>query len=339
VLSPNIYFTRLDYRDKRPKERKMETEKVDGERSEEYKAEFNKMAGGAEPSKVEAPKDGDKPKEEELAPKPKKDPDLTPVSKEPVKEDDGEPEAGDGPENEDSPKEDPAKLAKALKDTKSWGTKLAMEKAALEKEVAELKAGGSSKEKIEAAKASIGETWKVLDDKIKKASEDYPELKEVLDLLAKTSYEGLSKAQDFEKVSKEEGEKLELRKRFETEIEPVIVAVHPDFRKVAFSKEYMVWVGKQSPATQYAAMNSLDPEDIIGTITRFKKANAGGEVEKQRLEEEKRKKGLKENLSTVRGGGSVSKTAGKPTKLEDIDPNDGEGAFKFLADQDAKASK
>lgn len=315
----------------------METEKEEvkqeGEHSADYKVEFDKLAAGEPPS--ETPLD-DKPKApaEEKEPEAKKE---DPPAKEDAPKGDGKPEDGDDPAPEDSPKEDPAKLAKALKDTKSWGTKLAMEKSALEKELAELKAGGSSKEKIEAAKASIGETRKILDEKIKKASEDYPELKEVLDLLATTSYEGLSKAQDFEKISKEEGEKLELRKHFEAEVEPAILAVHPDFRKVAFSKEFMAWVEKQSPATQYAAMNSLDPEDIIGTLSKYKKANAGGEIEKQRLAEEKRQKGIKDNLSTVRGGGSVSKTAGKPTKLEDIDPNDGEGAFNFLVDQEAKA--
>ncbi|MFA5027042.1 MAG: hypothetical protein WC713_04150 [Candidatus Methylomirabilota bacterium] len=314
-----------------------EKDEVGGEHSAEYKAEFDKLAAGEAPS--ETPLD-DKPKapeEEVKEPEVKEEEPL--ADDKPAKKDDGKPEGGDAPAAEDPPKEDPAKLAKALKDTKSWGTKLAMEKAALEKEVAELKAGGSSKEKIDAAKASIGETRKILDEKIKKASEDYPELKEVLDLLATTSYEGLSKAKDFEKNSKEETERLEARQHFEAEVEPTIVAAHPDFRKVAFSKEYMAWVETQSPATQYAAMNSLDPEDIIGTITKFKKANAGGEVEKQRLAEEKRQKGIKENLSTVRGGGSVSKTAGKPTKLEDLDPNDREGAFKFLADQEAKASK
>lgn len=313
-----------------------EKDEVGGEHSADYKAEFEKLAAGGTPTEI--PLD-DKPK----APEEEKDPEVKeeePLAEDDsVKKDDGKPEGGDAPAAEEPSKEDPAKLAKALKDTKSWGTKLAMEKAALEKEVAELKAGGSSKEKIAQAQASIGETRKILDDKIKKASEDYPELKEVLDLLATTSYEGLSKAKDFEKNSKEEAEKLEARETFETTVAPKIAEAHSDWKKVAFSKEYMAWIETQSPATIFAATKSLDPDDIIGTITKFKKANAGGEVEKQRLAEEKRQKGIKDNLSTVRGGGSVSKTAGKPTKLEDVDPNDREAAFKFLADQEAKASK
>lgn len=318
-----------------------EVEKQDGDtESAEYKKTFEGLAEGKSLSEIPLEEEAKAPEKKEEAKEPETKAEETELAKDepPVKEDDGESEAGDDPEKAD-PKEDTANLAKALKDTKSWGTKLAMEKKALEKELAELKAGGSSPKKVEDAKASIGETRKILEDKIKKVSEDYPELKDTLDLLANLSYEGLSKAKEFEKISEKEAERLEARQRFETEVEPVILESHPDFRKVAFSKEYMAWVEKQSPAMQYAAMNSLDPRDICASLSAYKKANAGGEAEKQRQAEEKRQKGIKENLSTVRGGGSASKTAGKVTKLEDVDPNDREGAFKFLADQEAKAQK
>lgn len=318
----------------------------EAKRDEEYRKEFEALAAGQPPTKPDA--DGEKAKDGESEPEKddkKSDPAPESAADEAGDSADGEEggdeaEAGDDPEKGDEPKEDTANLAKALKDTKAWATKVAMEKANLEKEIAKLKETGAGKEKVEAAKDSLGETRKVLDDKIKKVSEDYPELKETLDLLAKLSYEGLSKAEDFKKVSEQEAERLELRQRFETEIEPEIVKVHPDFRKVAFSKEYLAWVETQSPAIKYAAMNSLDPRDISMTLTEFKKANAGGEAEKQRLAEEKRLKGIKENLSTVRGGGSVSKNAGKPGKFEDLDPNDREAAFNFLAAKEAqKAAK
>jgi hypothetical protein len=52
---------------------------------------------------------------------------------------------------------------------KAWATKVAMEKAALEKELASLKAGGGSKQEVEDAKNNLGETRKALDEKIKKA--------------------------------------------------------------------------------------------------------------------------------------------------------------------------
>ncbi len=314
-----------------------EVEKDGDTQSAEYKAAFEGLADGKSLSEIPLEEEAKAPekKEEEKKPEAK---DETPLAKdeETVTEDDGETDGSDDTEKAE-PKEETANLAKALKDTKSWGTKLAMEKKALEKELADLKAGGSSPKKVEEAKASIGETKKVLEEKIKKASEDYPELKEVLDLLAQTSYEGLSKAKDFEKISEKEAERLEARQKFEVEVEPVILESHPDFRKVAFSKEYMAWVEKQSPAMQYAAMNSLDPRDICSSLSAFKKANAGGEADKQRQAEERRQKGIKDNLSTVRGGGSASKTAGKATKLEDVDPNDREAAFKWLADQEAKA--
>lgn len=315
----------------------IEEEKDGDTQSAEYKAAFEGLADGKSLSEIPLEEEAKAPekKEEEKKPEAK---DETPLAKdeETVTEDDGGTDGSDDTEKAE-PKEETANLAKALKDTKSWGTKLAMEKKALEKELADLKAGGSSPKKVEEAKASIGETKKVLEEKIKKASEDYPELKEVLDLLAQTSYEGLSKAKDFEKISEKEAERLEARQKFEAEVEPVILESHPDFRKVAFSKEYMAWVEKQSPAMQYAAMNSLDPRDICSSLSAFKKANAGGEADKQRQAEERRQKGIKDNLSTVRGGGSASKTAGKATKLEDVDPNDREAAFKWLADQEAKA--
>lgn len=316
---------------------KKEVPVTDGERGDaEYREEFEKLAAGGEPTK--------EPKADEKKPEPPKEEPLPDEEKEPPaaaeKEPSGEGETEDGdiPADKEAPKGDDAGLAKALKDTKAWATKLAMEKKALEKELSDLKVSGAPKEKIEKAKESAGETRKVLEEKIKKASEDYPELKETLDLLANLSLEGLSKAKDFEKITEAETKRQEARQHFEAEVEPEIIKVHPDFRKVAFSKEYMAWVEKQSPATQYAAMNSLDPEDINGTLTKYKKSLAGGDAEKAKAETEKRKQGLKDNLSSLRGGGSVSKK-GNPAKLEDIDPNDHAGAFAFLAAQEEAAKK
>jgi len=317
----------------------MEDEVKDGsDVSEEYKAEFEKLAAGEEPSKDDPkPKEKSEVKEEALEdekPEDKKEDPPAPAKDEPSGE--GEPKTEKSEQDTaKEPKGDDAGIAKALKDTKAWATKVAMEKAALEKELASLKAGGGSKQEVEDAKTNLGETRKALDEKIKKASEDYPELKEVLDLLAKTSEEALSKAKDFDKRSAEESKRAEARAHFESEIEPEIKKAHSDFREVAFSKDYMDWVEKQSPAIQYAAMNSLDPRDICMTLTEFKKFKASGDAEKAKASDAQRQAGAKQNLSSMRGGGSGSGKT-KPARLEDVDPNDREAAFKFLAEQEAK---
>ena len=318
----------------------MEDEVKDGEEvSKEYREEFEKLANGEEPTK-EDPKDEAKPEPKE----PEKVEDKSEDKKEdpPAPKDDnppegeGEPKTGD-PEQGAAPeaKADDAGIAKALKDTKAWATKLAQEKKELEKQLEALRAGGGTKQEVEDAKANLGETRKALDEKIKKASEDYPELKDVLDLMAKTSQEALSKAENFDRFKAEEAKRAEARAHFENEVEPEIKKVHPDFREVAFSKDYMDWLDKQSPAMQYAGMNSLDPRDICMTLTEYKKFKASPDADKAKANDAQRQAGVRQNLASMRGGGSGSGKS-KPPKLEDLDPNDREAAFKFLAEQDAK---
>lgn len=311
----------------------------DGEVSEEYRAEFEKLAEGDKPSKPEPVKAEvkEEPLEEEAKPEDKKEDPPAPEKEEEKPSGEGEPKTGE-PEQEAAPepKGDDAGLAKALKDTKAWATKLAMEKSNLEKEVEALKASGADKGKIREAEAELDENQKVLNEKIKKVSEDYPELKDVLDLMAKTSNEALSKAKNFEKKDVEEAKRLEARTHFEAEIAPKIKEVHSDWKEVAFSKEYEDWIKTQPPYMQNAGFNSLDPRDITMTITEFKKFKASPDAEKAKSAEARRLEGVKKNLSSMRGGPSGSKTAGKPTKLEDVDPNDREAAFQFLAEQEAK---
>lgn len=318
----------------------MTDEVKDGEEvSKEYREEFEKLAAGEEPTKGESKDEGKpEPKEEPLEdPKPEEKKEDSPAPKDekpPEGEDEpktGEPEQGAAPEA----KADDAGIVKALKDTKAWATKLAQEKKDLEKQLEALRAGGGDKKGIEDAKANLSETRKALDEKVKKASEDYPELKEVLDLMAKTSQEALSKAENFDKFKAEEAKRAEARAKFESEVEPEIKKAHPDFREVAFSKDYMDWLDKQSPAMQYAGMNSLDPRDISMTITEFKKFKASPDAEKAKAADAQKQAGIRQNLGSLRGGGSGSGKS-KPVKLEDLDPNDREAAFRFLAEQDAK---
>jgi hypothetical protein len=318
----------------------MTDEVKDGEEvSEEYRAEFEKLANGEEPSKPE-PKDEGKPepKEEELEEaKPEEKKEDPPAPKdESLPKGEGEPKTGEPEQGAESePKGDDTGIAKALKDTKAWATKLAQEKKELEKQLEALRGGGGTKQEVEDAKANLGETRKALDEKIKKASEDYPELKEVLDLMAKTSSEALSKAENFDRFKAEEAQRAEARAHFENEVEPEIKKVHPDFRQVAFSKDYMDWLEKQSPAMQYAGMNSLDARDISMTNHRnLRNSKPALMLRKPRLDARNRLEYVR--ISVLwRGGGSGSGKS-KATKFEDLDPNDREAAFRFLAEQDAK---
>jgi len=309
----------------------METEKDDSENSKEYQEEFNKLAEGGAPTKPEAKPEV---KEEALA-------DLKPEEKkkypDPAAEKkasgEGEPKTEESEQDGDkAPGGDKTGIAKALKDTKAAFTRVSMELADLKKK----EKGGASDAEVKKAQNSVSDLRKNLDAQIAKVTEDYPEQKELLDLLATTISDLSGKVSNFEKAT-EQGTKLaEQRAYFEAEVEPEIKKVHPDFRKVAWSKEYMAWVEKQSPAKQYAAMNSIDPEDICDSLTAYKKFAASGDAEEAKLAEEAKKEGIKKNLSSMRGGGSGSKNAGKATKFEELDPNDRDGAFEFLAAQEDK---
>lgn len=298
--------------------------KVADEQEKEYADSFDAAAqDNPVNDKKEDPKPEDKKPEDKKEEKPDENPDDN-KEENPDKKENPKPEDN----KEDDAPTDKAGQAKALKDTKAWATKLAQENAELKK----LLESGATKKDVDDKKASIGEMGKQLKDKLEKVYEDYPELKDVLDPMI-TITESLSgEFKELKKNSEEITKKEQAKAYFEKEVAPKITKDHPDFWEVAFSKEYMEWIKTQPPAIQMAATQSLDPRDISYTLTEFKKSKAAGDVEKKINSDAERKEGVKKNLTSLRGGGSSDAKKAKPTKLEDVDPNDGETAFDVAAE-------
>jgi soluble cytochrome b562 len=309
----------------------MEPEKKElSDDEKEYQAEFDSLAEGKEPAappekKEEAPKaEAKEPAKPEPAPEP------TPKPAE-----GGEPEGEPAKKPEPKPDETPADkgIAKALRDTKAWATKLAQENAELKKLVESKGKDAKDDSDVKKAQTAVGDTRKILNDKLNKIYEDYPELKEGLDPIVSLVDSLSGKMDNFQKATEEEKKRSELRTHFETNVEPEVLKVHPDFGNIKISDDYFTWAEKQSPALQFAAMNSLDPRDLIYAVTEYKKFKGSDEAAKQRDAEEKKKKDIQENLSSIRGGGSNTQKGGKPTKLSEVDKNDYDTAWNVLASQ------
>lgn len=306
----------------------------DGENSEqEYNEEFEKLAASEDPN---AAPEKSEPAKEEPAPQPAPKSEEKPADeKKPEESGDAEPKTGE-PEQDPKPaaKAEDGGVSKALKDTKAWGTKLAQENSELKRLVEELKAGKATQTQVDEAKDKIGETKKQIRDRLNKTYEDYPELKESLDPLV-TLIEGVAAdVENFKKTSDENKARIAERDKFEKEVAPHISAVHPDFREIAASDDYVKWAEMQSPAMQVAALHSRDPRDINSALTEFKKFRGSDESKKQQLDEDKKREAVKKNLSSTRGGGSSSDGKGKPTSLRDVDKDDYNSAWDLLASKD-----
>lgn len=309
----------------------------DGENKSEqdYDNEFDKLAaqegGDPAPSKDPEPKADTEPKPEDKAEEAKPD------EKKPdeVVDGGGEPKtdkSAQDPKPEE--KSEDVGVAKALKDTKAWGTKLAQENSELKKLVEDLKAGSATQKQVDEAKDKIGETKKAVREKLKKTYEDYPELKESLDPLVDLVEALSGDVENFKKSSDEARARTVEREKFEKEVAPHIAAVHPDFREIAVTEEYVKWAEAQSPAMQVAALHSRDPKDINSALTEFKKFRGSDESKKQHLDDEKRRDAARKNLSSVRGGGSSSDGKGKPSNLNDVDKEDYNGAWDLLTSKE-----
>lgn len=298
-------------------------EKDDITPEQEYDAEFEKLSEGKDPEPESSPeKEEEKPEE-----KPEeKQPDEAAPEGDKTSE---EPEVEKEPEAEPKPEEGKG-MAKALKDTKAWATKVSQENAELKRLNEELRAGKATQEQVDDAKAKVGETRKALDAKMAKVTEDYPELKDVLDPLVDMVDTLTGEVKNLKSISDEEKAVVAKRNKFESEVAPKIAEVHEDWKQVAFSKEYMEWVAAQPPAIQNAAINSLDPRDIAYTITEFKRFKISPEAAKAKDEEAKRKDAVKKNLSSVRGGGPVN-DKGKAKNLAEVDKNDYDAAWEVAS--------
>jgi chromosome segregation ATPase len=225
-------------------------------------------------------------------------------------------------------------VEKALKDTKAYATKLAQDKAALEKELTELKAGRGSAEAVNKAKDDLDAT-------VEELYQDYPELKKVLDPVVSmtkkltTEMESLKKATEVSQKEREEREKREETKReFETAIKPEIVKAIPDFDKfmAEHANDLMTWGEAQTEAIKTALFSSKSPRDIVWAITEYKKSLDSGDAEKAKAEQQKKAEAIKNASATLRGGGS------KPPfqRQEKSSADDWEEAGKLLEKQGIK---
>lgn len=72
-------------------------------------------------------------------------------------------------------------------------------------------------------------------------------------------------------------------RKFEREVKPKILKVHPDFDtiviiknpdgSVALNDAYIKWAEQQRPALRTAALQSSEPDDIIWALSEYKKSN------------------------------------------------------------------
>lgn len=308
----------------------------DGEKNseQEYDEEFEKLAESTDPEPTPEKSDDGKEPEPKPEPKPEGKPDDEKKPEENDGKTDPEPKTDKSAQGPEPKADDEAGIGKALKDTKAWGTKLAQENSELKKLVEELKAGKATQEQVDKAKDKIGETKKQIRDRLNKTYEDYPELKESLDPLV-TLIEGVAAdVENFKKSSDETKARIAEREAFEREVAPQVAAVHPDFREIAASDDYVKWAEAQSPAMQVAALHSRDPRDINSALSEFKKFRGSDESKKQKLDDEAKREGVRKNLSSARGGGSSPDNGGKPSRLSDVDKDDYHGAWDLLASKE-----
>lgn len=293
----------------------------------EYDKEFDKLSAGKEPeSKQETPaaaedKKGEEPPAED-AKQPKQEPKQ---EEEPPAE---EPEKGETPKAED--KGEDAGVQKALKDTKAWATRLAQENAEYKRIIAKFEAGKASGKEVDDAGKGIEKTKSELASKVNKVYEDYPELKDVLDPLISMADTLSTKFNQMEEQGKQERERAEMRSFFEKEVEPKVLEKHPDFGKIKTDEAFFAWAEKQRPSLRTAAMYSLDPDDLIFAVGEYKKFLGTPAAGSLKEEQDKKKAGVRQNLSSMSGTGSKPPLGGKgaPSRIGDVDKEDYDTAFE-----------
>jgi len=236
-----------------------------------------------------------------------------PVEKDEVS-DKGLPESA--PKEETAKKETEDSYEKALKDTKAWATRLAMENAELRRTLEAFKKGDASSDDVKDAQQAVAKTQASLDAVKEKVYEDYPELKDLIDPLLEKSLALEKEVTELKKVKSqvvEQDRQKEALEYFNTFVKPEVLKAHPDFDDILFkavegrrtvNEEYFSWAEKQSPAMRFAAMESSDPQDIIMAISAFKKFKASDEAKAIKLQQEREKKQNIVNAMSLRGGGT-----------------------------------
>ncbi len=231
---------------------------------------------------------------------------------------------------DDQQKVDVASVLKALKDTKSYATKVSQENAVLRKKVEEMESGNATQADVDKARKAVDDSSKELEERAAKLYEDYPELKDILGPLIEQTKTFKAKAGEFDKfmsTSQKEAEKqrqaLEARNEFESKVKPEIIKAHPDFDTLVVQNydEFSAWANAQSPALKTAALFSPDPRDIIYALNEYKKFLGSGKAQEAKNKDEGKKSAIKSASSAMRGGGSPApfskdKSGGKSEQEE-----------------------
>jgi hypothetical protein len=213
-----------------------------------------------------------------------------------------------------------ASLEKALNDTKTWARRLEDKNAELMRQMEELKKGNGSVEAVQTAQEAVNNVQGKMDEIAARAVEDYPELKDVLDLFSNSMKALQTEVTQLKTVRQGEAEKSkkdEALADFNANIKPKVLETHKDFDAIVTSNEYWTWAEKQRPSLRVAAMDSADPEDITWAITEFKRskasAQAGAIADK---DADKRDRKISQAGSMLRGGSSSFPVRQKDSKGE-----------------------
>lgn len=211
-------------------------------------------------------------------------------------------------------------MEKALKDTKSYASRLESEKAELKKKVEALEKGHGSQAEVDEARKSVAAAQDDLDSIKTKIYEEYPEFQALLDPIIEQNKE-LKKKVDTLETSQAEKAKNDQRQEaldnFNNHVKPVVVQAHPDFENIVQNEDYWKWAEKQRPALRTAAMDSPDPEDIVWAVTEYKKSIASKEVPQIRKNEDANRNKRIANSATLRG----SSTSFPTNRKANADPN------------------
>lgn len=220
------------------------------------------------------------------------------------------------PAAEAPPKEDHRE--KALRDTQRWATTLLERNKALEQQIAALKAGTGSQERVDAAQRAVDNAKGKLDDMIEQVSADYPELQQPLQAVVTTLNELRSEVATLKQGQERSSSQAAAdasRQVFEALVKPKLLQAHPDYEslvartdadgRLIANPDFFQWAEGQRPALRYAALDSLDADDMIWAIGEYKKYRGTPEAAAIRQRDAAEKREKLQNTATLRGSGGT----------------------------------
>ncbi len=239
-------------------------------------------------------------------------------------ETESEPEGDAGKEPESEPRSKTFgsidAMEKAVKDSQAAVTRLAQEKAELERRLKAVEDGKGSQAEVEAQKKAVSAAIADFDSIVNNASkvyEDYPELKNVLDPIINATKGLATELTTLRSKTAEDSAKDARQKAiddFNTNVKPEVLKEHPDFDEIIMkqdgsgrlvaNEEYFSWAEKQRPSLKTAALASNDPEDIKFAVREFKKFKAQDAASDTAAKEQAEREKKLKNLQTTRAGGT-----------------------------------